>query len=167
MILAELLAAGHLPCLSLWQPWASVMLLGPKDLENRPWPTKYRGPILVHAAKNTTDDNPVVHAEIQELWPEWNRVRHEHPPVFGAIVGIARVTGCAPRERFKGNAWAWGPYCHVWEDRCAFAEPVPYRGAQGIFNVPVDVVAAGLREIFGRGSRLVEVREPVKEGCLF
>ena len=37
--------------ISLWQPWASAMALGMKKIETRHWPTCYRGPLLIHAAK--------------------------------------------------------------------------------------------------------------------
>jgi hypothetical protein len=37
--------------ISLWQPWASLMALGLKRHETRHWPTAYRGPIAIHAAK--------------------------------------------------------------------------------------------------------------------
>lgn len=38
-------------CLSLWQPWASLIAIGAKQVETRSWRTKYRGPIAIHAAK--------------------------------------------------------------------------------------------------------------------
>lgn len=37
--------------LSIKQPWASLIALGLKDVENRTWPTHYRGRILIHASK--------------------------------------------------------------------------------------------------------------------
>lgn len=37
--------------LSLHQPWASLVALGVKTIETRSWATKYRGPLLIHAAK--------------------------------------------------------------------------------------------------------------------
>lgn len=36
--------------LSLWQPWASLIAVGAKRYETRSWATKYRGPIVIHAA---------------------------------------------------------------------------------------------------------------------
>jgi len=36
--------------LSLREPWASFMIHGIKTIENRNWPTKYRGTVLVHAS---------------------------------------------------------------------------------------------------------------------
>ena len=35
--------------LSIRQPWAWLIVNGHKDIENRSWRTKYRGPFLVHA----------------------------------------------------------------------------------------------------------------------
>lgn len=37
--------------ITLWQPWASLLAYGVKKYETRSWPTKYRGPIAIHAGK--------------------------------------------------------------------------------------------------------------------
>ena len=36
-------------CLSMHQPWASLLILGFKRFEGRDWTTKYRGPLWIHA----------------------------------------------------------------------------------------------------------------------
>ena len=36
--------------LSVKQPWASLIVHGYKDIENRKWKTSYRGRILIHAS---------------------------------------------------------------------------------------------------------------------
>jgi hypothetical protein len=38
--------------LSVRQPWAWLLVAGRKDVENRTWNTKYRGPLLIHAGKS-------------------------------------------------------------------------------------------------------------------
>jgi activating signal cointegrator 1 len=40
--------------LSLLQPWASLVVMGAKQIETRSWNTKYRGPLLIHASKKYT-----------------------------------------------------------------------------------------------------------------
>lgn len=40
--------------ISIRQPWASLIVLGIKDIENRSWPTSQRGIVLVHASKGMT-----------------------------------------------------------------------------------------------------------------
>ena len=37
--------------LSLLQPWASLVLIGVKEIETRSWSTSYRGPLLIHSSK--------------------------------------------------------------------------------------------------------------------
>lgn len=40
--------------LTLYQPWATLMAIEAKRNETKPWPTKYRGPLAIHAGMNTT-----------------------------------------------------------------------------------------------------------------
>lgn len=42
--------------LSVRQPWAWLIVNGFKPVENRSWPTKVRGRVLVHASKGMTHD---------------------------------------------------------------------------------------------------------------
>lgn len=39
--------------LSIKQPWASLIIEGLKDIENRSWKTSFRGTVLVHATAKT------------------------------------------------------------------------------------------------------------------
>ena len=43
--------ADSIKCLTLFQPWASLVALGAKHIETRSWRTWYRGPLLIHAAR--------------------------------------------------------------------------------------------------------------------
>lgn len=40
--------------LSIRQPWAYLIAIGRKDIENRTWTTKFRGRVLLHASKSMT-----------------------------------------------------------------------------------------------------------------
>ena len=42
-------AANFIPCLSIRQPYAWLIVNGFKPVENRTWPTRFRGRILIHA----------------------------------------------------------------------------------------------------------------------
>lgn len=39
-------------CLSLWQPWAALVVNGIKRFEGRQWSTNYRGPLWIHSGNN-------------------------------------------------------------------------------------------------------------------
>ena len=42
--------ATEMRLLSLWQPWATLVAVGAKQIETRSWQTPYRGKIAIHAA---------------------------------------------------------------------------------------------------------------------
>lgn len=123
------------PCLSLWQPWASAMALGLKRIETRSWERRYRGPILIHAAKRwTRDERDFAHAmgfEGVDL-------------PLGAIVAVANLVDVWRTEHLNVSdleaAWGnYGPQRFGWitRDIWQLERPVPYRGLQGLFHVPV------------------------------
>lgn len=120
--------------LSLWQPWASAIALGLKRVETRHWSSRYRGLIVIHAAKRWTAD------ERDLAWAHGI----DDPPL-GALVAIASLVDIIPTERVMhlvgSQELAWGNYAagrFAWllDDIKPLAEPIPYRGAQGLFNVP-------------------------------
>ena len=39
--------------ITIRQPWAGLIAVGEKIYETRSWPTKYRGPIAIHAGKSS------------------------------------------------------------------------------------------------------------------
>lgn len=129
--------------LSLWQPWASAIALGHKTIETRSWSTKYRGPIAIHAAKRWTPEQ-IRFASIEHAL---NRMPKRLP--LGAIVAVARLarvertddieTSVSPIERIYGD-YSWGRYGWVLEDIKPLREPISFRGAQGLFNVPDDLL---------------------------
>src|SRR6202030_2406661 len=45
------LGAPPMKALTLTQPWATLVAIGAKRIETRSWPTLYRGPLAIYAAK--------------------------------------------------------------------------------------------------------------------
>lgn len=133
-------------CLSLWQPWASAMALGLKRIETRHWSTRYRGPLLIHAAKRWTADE----RELLEIEHEHGRMPAQVP--LGALVAIARLVDIRPTEQLiarisdEENDWGnFGPgrFGWIFEDIVALPEPIALKGAQGLFDVPEAVLRGG------------------------
>ena len=54
-----------IPALSIRQPWAWLIVNGHKDIENRDWPTVFRGELLVHAGQTLT--RPFYDTTVAEL----------------------------------------------------------------------------------------------------
>ncbi len=52
--------------LSIQQPWASLIVMGIKDVENRSWNAKYRGKMLIHASSRKVPKN-----YLYNEYPDW------------------------------------------------------------------------------------------------
>lgn len=171
-------------CISVWQPYASLLVHGLKRCETRSWPTNHTGPLLIHAAKKWDAEL----AEFAVLRPA--RAALESIGVtftateaaaragwglpFGAIVGCVQMARCYPTARVCWGADAvaedaghslnvtetelafgdFGPGRFAWycSKFMAFAEPVPYRGAQGLFDVPGDAVREAIESAKRRAA---------------
>ena len=128
--------------LSLTQPMAWAIFNG-KDVENRTWPTKYRGPILIHASMKFNAEHLVWIRQNQEqlglILPEYF--------IHSAIIGVVNIIECI--QYFKGQSyinsrWFVGPYGFVLEGAREFKKQINYRGMLGLFNVPDELVAEAL-----------------------
>lgn len=118
--------------LSIRQPWAWLIVNGHKDVENRTWSTKVRGPVLIHAAKGMTRDeyedarSHAAHLSVQI--PAFEALER------GGIVGLAVITSCVGDS---ASPWFFGPYGFVLRD----AKPLPFtplRGSLGFFDALPD-----------------------------
>ena len=101
--------------LSIRQPWAHRILREGKDIENRDWPTRYRGPVLIHAGIKIDCDH--------------DEVREKDMPM-GGIVGWCEITDCVKDSR---SEWFFGQYGFV----LANPHPLPLircRGMLGFFS---------------------------------
>lgn len=124
--------------LTICQPYPHLILIGEKPVENRGWHTSYRGPMLIHAGKSR---------EHLEPGDEFRAVEMGHPLEFGAIVGRCILADCvAVSELWRqypelvGHRHVFGPYCFVLKDPVRFERPIPYRGALGFFEVPLEIL---------------------------
>lgn len=115
------------------QPWATMIVLGEKTIENRSQPTRYRGRVLIHSAKNT-DAEAMKH--IQQLQDEMNE--HYIWPV-GVIIGCVDIIDCVSDST---NEWFTGPWGYVLENAVMFNEPIPARGQLGIYDTQFITVSA-------------------------
>ncbi|MBA1184529.1 ASCH domain-containing protein [Pseudomonas stutzeri] len=116
--------------LSIRQPWAWLIVNGHKDIENRSWPTSYRGPMLIHAAKGMT------RAEYEDAESLCRKLNVQLPPFNalerGGIVGLATITGCTDDS---SSPWFFGKFGFELSDAKPLPFFMPYKGQLGFFNV--------------------------------
>lgn len=135
--------------ISLWQPWASLMALGWKKNETRPWLTRYRGPLLIHAAKKIV---PWPSIMIQAVFED---IAFQPPDLpLGAILCKVSLVDCVKITFYnrpsypevKYGDYTSGRYQWITEDLEIFDSPIPFRGRQGIFNVPEKIILEATKD---------------------
>jgi hypothetical protein len=75
------------------QPWASLIVEGIKNIENRTWKTKFRGRILIHAGKNCAfdylmPDGKIISDTTDKLGWHYDNIPH------GSIIGSVEIVDC-------------------------------------------------------------------------
>lgn len=142
--------------ITIWQPWATLIALGLKPIENRRWtpPAGTVGePLYIHAGKRWDHDGFRAAADLAgDAFP---RDKDAYP--FGAVIG--RVTladghwsSACVRGQY-GDLHPDGPYaCSRWAmggnggmshwrlaDPVSLPNPVPCRGFQKLWTLPPEV----------------------------
>lgn len=127
-----------MPCISIRQPWAWAILYAGKDVENRSWPTKHRGSILIHVGKwFRLDDVRKEFALFMARRGQFGtpgsdaKMFTEMRAQTGGIVGMATVVDCV-----RGHASPWA-IPGQWHWVLADARPLPFHtcpGRLGIFK---------------------------------
>lgn len=121
---------GTLPrfALSIRQPWAWAIIHAGKDVENRTWSTRFRGPVCIHAAAGMT------RADLAEAsaFMAGLGVTVPHSSLFerGGVIGTAEIVDCV---RASPSPWFFGPYGFILRN----ARPVPFiprKGKLGFFD---------------------------------
>ena len=127
-----------IPALSIRQPWAWLIVHCFKDIENRDWPTNFRGRLLVHAGQTMARsyyDETCEELLRMGLLPA-NMPAYEDLP-RGGFVGWTRLTNCTQHHH---SPWKQdGSHGFVLRDSSPIPF-VPFKGRLGFFNVPVGIV---------------------------
>ena len=116
--------------LNVRQPWASLIVSGAKDVENRTWPTRYRGVVIVHASERADD---ISDEQIERRFSV--RMPAELP--LGGIVGVTEIVDCVRPHPSKW--YAAGHYAFV----LANSRPlrfIRWKGQQGLRDAPTELL---------------------------
>ena len=120
--------------LTICQPYAELIARGEKIIENRTWPTSYRGPIAIHAGKSRS-------------WLNADDLKQYPSMVFGAVIATARLIDCVRYEHLGAHLindkHANGPWCWLLADVIRVDPPQTINGALGLwtYNWPLTELA--------------------------
>ena len=117
--------------LTLRQPWAHAVIHGGKDIENRCWTTRYRGPLAIHTSKGMTA------AEYDAAYLFCAARGLTLPPraalTFGAIIGTVELRDCLPDD--PARTWGMPGQYHWMLANARPCVPVVVRGQLSIWDV--------------------------------
>lgn len=140
--------------ITLWQPWASLIIEDKKHIETRSWATSYRGPIGIHAAQKPVN-----------LWATTNfqkygiRYNSKELPL-GVILGYTELIECiqiteaysAYVKKYMPMEYAFGDYTPgrwAWlmdGNPVKLPEPIPAKGMQRIWEYDIPVMKGSVSE---------------------
>ena len=133
-----------LKALTLWQPWATLVVHGVKRYETRSWSTSHRGLLAIHAAKRM-----VSAGEFERFADLLAPLGYGRPEDLtrGCVLGTVEVLGVQRtpeiRDQLDERELRLGDYSngrYAWElgDPRVWAVPVPVRGQQGLWTVQME-----------------------------
>lgn len=118
-------------CLTIKQPWASLIVEGYKNYEFRTWKTKYRGKIYIHAGLSIEKEN----------LSRFSNYNLDY--ITGAIIGEAEIVDCIfvtdefkkkllleNKEVYKNSSG----YAFVLKNIKKYNEPIDCKGMLGFWN---------------------------------
>jgi activating signal cointegrator 1 len=146
---------GHVPAISLWQPWASAWLSPIKYHETRSWETLRRGPLVVHASKTRTCLR-LVEPQLERLLADQFGPTWLTDLPLGALIGTVELIDCerigetmfssgaSPVDYADHVAGDWSDGRFAWKRGAfqRFDRPIPFAGRQGFFYVPTSILPA-------------------------
>ncbi|XP_078174993.1 RNA-binding ASCH domain protein [Carex rostrata] len=145
------------PCLTMHQPWASLLVHGIKRIEGRSWPSPITGRLWIHAASKVPDEETI--RAMEDFYREIYAVDGitdikfpEHYPV-SRLLGCVEVVGCLKSEELV--SWDDVPesvrlegltnFCWLCENPKKLLIPFEMRGNQGVYNLEKRIYEAAVR----------------------
>lgn len=147
--------------LTLWRPWDTAIFYLGKPLENRDWapPTALIGQRLaLHSGKRFDEEGACRVVDLaradgftEEIITKFLERSERLDSVILGTVKLGRVLArgqmqLGAPDPLMSSRWFFGKFGWVCEDPIAFAEPVPCKGAQGLWSLRPDIEARVLEQ---------------------
>ncbi len=129
--------------ITIKQPWASLIVHGIKDIENRSWscPKKYIGQrVLIHASgKPDKEPDMIFSDDQQDVMSDCVMEVFGYYKQTGSIIGSVQIVDCVQNHP---SVWAeQGVYNWVLANPILFKEPIPAKGKLSFWDYP------GIKEV--------------------
>ncbi len=140
----------ELRVLTTRQPFASLIIYGVKDVENRSRRTHCQGQLLIHAGKAWSAEGwDRVLECADKAAPKWDlqlmRTACHAMAWRGFILGTVDLVDCV---QDSSSEWAEDDMYHwILENPQPFDEPIPWRGQQGLWQITEAELETARKEV--------------------
>ncbi|KAG2488322.1 hypothetical protein HYH03_013172 [Edaphochlamys debaryana] len=146
-----------LACLSMHQPWASLLVYGIKRIEGRTWDSNHRGRLWIHAASKEPDPEEV--AQLHAFYTTVHGLEGRtpaFPPAYptGVLVGCVEVVDVLPSAAVEGwpglpeslKMEAGSPFCFLCQAPKRLVVPQQLPGQHKLWQLPRSVAKIALSQ---------------------
>ncbi|XP_023947876.1 activating signal cointegrator 1 [Bicyclus anynana] len=139
-------------CLSMHQPWASLLVEGIKRHEGRTWYTSHRGRLWIASTAKPPDHSVVsaVENQYRVLRPD---EQHKFPTFYptGCLLGCVNVDDCLPQEeyakKYADTDESDSPYVFICSNPISLRLRFPVKGQHKIYSLDKSIHQAALKSI--------------------
>merc|ERR1719373_1043182 len=144
-------------CLSLHQPYASLLAYGIMRGEGRVWTTDFKGPLWIHAASKKYEDQEI--KDIEQHYLELYKSNGYEPPKLpkhyptSCLIGRVNVIEVLPGEEVRkrissgelpGYYASGSPFVFICDDFHRLYAPFQLSGQHKIWNLPKKIAKRAL-----------------------
>ncbi|KAH8303357.1 hypothetical protein KR059_008853 [Drosophila kikkawai] len=138
-------------CLSMHQPWASLLVAGIKKHEGRVWYSEHRGRLWIASTSKEA------HAEDIAQMEEFYRMIYDDPNInfpshypTASLLGCVHVDSCLPQEEYREiypNGESDSPYVFVCSKPEQLNILLPVKGDHKIYELPLKTHSAACKTL--------------------
>lgn len=124
-------------CLSLHQPYASLLTAGIKKHEGRDWYTNHRGRLWIHSAGKVPNEKTI--SEVEKVYISiFGHCKFPESYPTGCLLGCVDIVDCLPQEEYNmqfPEGEIASPYVFICENASELTMKFPMRGKHKIFKL--------------------------------
>lgn len=145
-------------CMSMHQPWASLLIAGIKMHEGRSWYTAHRGRLWIASTAKPADPDEVKHLESfyrMHMKDENLNFPTQYPA--GVLLGCVKVSDCLPQEEYrktypKGESES--PFVFICDEPQELPVRFPIKGEHKIYKLDQNIHSAATKTLMKVQARV-------------
>ncbi|XP_026763213.2 activating signal cointegrator 1 [Galleria mellonella] len=136
-------------CLSMHQPWASLLVEGIKLHEGRTWYTNHRGRLWIASTVKPPDQNVIraIENQYRVLYPDKQLKFPSFYPT-GCLLGCVSVDDCLPQEEYQKiypDGESDSPYVFICSNPISLRLRFPVKGQHKIYSLDKTIHLAAIK----------------------